>query len=94
MTEQFLHLNEAEFIDLYANVVEKAKEILAEDNKTCGDNWPAGQAWENLAGTSKSIFLGRARAAMEVDSKAFLRTVRNWPYSDTARSQMEYLFGS
>lgn len=90
----FLDLGEGEFINLYGRVVEKAKELLAEDNKTCGKSWPAGQAWDGLAGTSKSIFLTRARRALGVDDAAFLYTVRNWPYSDTAQSQMEYLFES
>lgn len=88
-----LPVTEDQFIIIYGKVVTKAKEILAEENKTCGDHWPGGQAWEGLAGTSKSIFMTRARRALEIDEAAFLYTVRNWPYSNTAQSQMECLFG-
>jgi hypothetical protein len=88
-----LALTEPEFLGLYAQVVEKAKALLATDNQTCGDNWPAGQSWDHLAGTSKSIFMTRARKVLLVDEERFLKTVRNWPYTDTAWQTLGELFG-
>ena len=69
-------LTDLEFYDLYEKVWAKAKECLIEANKTCGDNWPRGQAWSQLGGTSKSTFLQEARESMGIDREAFLKRLQ------------------
>jgi len=86
---------EAEFLDLYARVVAKAKECLAEANAKRVDpgDWPTGMKWEELVNTSKSIFMNRARDAMGIDHDWFLRTVREWPYTPAGSEKIAELFG-
>ena len=91
MTETLM--SESEFLELYAKVVAKAKQLLEETNKTCGKNWPAGSKWEDLVGTSKSIFMFSAREALLIDDKHFLEIVRNWPYSDEGQAFVDKQFG-
>lgn len=86
-------LTEEQFVELYGKVVAKAKELLAERNKVCGDNWPAGQSWDGLGGSSKGIFMTTAREALEIDGIAFLKIVRNWPFSEAAWDKIDELFG-
>ena len=85
---------EADFLKLYAKVVDKARALLAERNKTCGDNWPAGQDWDGLGGSSKSIFMISARKALLVDDDEFLTIIRGWPYSGAGKRAMETLYGN
>lgn len=87
---------EEAFLDVYAGVIVKAKELLTKANQARGDadDWPAGQKWEQLAGTSKSIFMHQAREAIGIDHETFLKVVRAWPYSDGGREELEQLFGS
>ena len=60
----------------YAAVCALAVKLLDEDNKICGKNWPAGQSWNDLSGSSKSIFLHRARDLAGIPHDAFLAVVR------------------
>ncbi len=86
-------MGEGAFIILYEQVSSLAHRILREDNLTCGKNWPAGQEWDQLAGSSKDIFMRRARKALLIDNDAFLSVLRNWPYSDRAMERTEELYG-
>lgn len=89
-------LAEEAFLDAYAGVIVKAKELLVQANHTRGESadWPAGSKWEELAGTSKSIFMHKAREALGIDHESFLMIVRAWPYSDAGAEELEQLFGS
>lgn len=60
----------------YAAVVALAIKLLEEDNKTCGENWPAGQTWQDLGGSSRSIYLHRARDLAGIPHDQFLAVVR------------------
>ena len=94
MTESVKTLtSESEFLELYTKVVAKARVLLEEANKTCGMNWPAGSKWEDLVGTSKSIFMFRAREVLLIDDVRFLNIVRNWPYSDEGQKVVNDQFG-
>ena len=53
-----------------------AVKLLADDNRTCGDNWPAGQSWDDLGGSSKSVYLHRARELAGIPHADFLAIVR------------------
>lgn len=50
-----------------------------EKNKRDGDpgNWPAGQGWKDMGGTSHSIFLHRVREEAGIDTKKYLDIIRN-----------------
>lgn len=87
---------EEAFLDVYAGVVVKAKEFLVEANHARGesDNWPAGSKWEELAGTSKSIFMYKAREALGIDHESFLKVVRVWPWSREGYEELDRIFGS
>ena len=60
----------------YAAVCALAVKLLEEDNRTCGDNWPAGQSWDDIGGSSKSIYLHRARELAGIPHADFLAVVR------------------
>lgn len=85
---------EEAFLDVYAGVVVKAKELLVKANHTrpTPDEWPAGQKWTELAGTSKSIFMSKARAILGIDEESFLKTARIWPYSAEGMDELNRLF--
>lgn len=88
-------VTEEEFLKLYAEVVAKAKEILAIWNaeRESVHEWPAGQDWDHLAGSSKSSLMMKAREELGVDSHAFLHIVRNWPFSSAGLAELDNLFG-
>ena len=44
------------------------------------NEWPAGQTWSQLNGTSRSIFLKQAREALGIDHELFLTAVRSGKY--------------
>lgn len=87
-------MTEKEFIAQYKKVVAKARRELAKDNKTCGDNWPAGQLWVDLGGSSRAIFMTKARKALGIDEESFKATVRKWPYSDSGWEDIEKIYDS
>lgn len=87
-------MTEEEFIRQYKKVVARARRCLAKDNKTCGDNWPAGQSWWDLAGSSRAIFMTRARKELGIDEETFKATVRKWPYSDSGWEEIEKIYDS
>lgn len=60
----------------FAAVCALAVKLLEEDNRTCGENWPAGQTWEELGPSSRSIYLLRARALAGIPNDPFLEVVR------------------
>ena len=62
----------------YAMNVALAKELLAKDNMTCGTNWPAGQEWGDLVGSSRSTYMRLARERAGItDHNSFLAPVRS-----------------
>ena len=85
---------ESEFLEHYANIVAKAKECLAKANLERDPGcWPAGQTWEQLSGSSKSVFMRRACKALGVSRDEYLSVVRNWPYSEEAWGSLDGIFG-
>ncbi len=86
-------MEENEFLELYAKVVLKATELLIRKNEICGEDWPAGQQWDQLGGSSKAIFMKEAREELLIDNDRFLARVRHWPYSDAGMATLEKLFG-
>ncbi len=91
-------ITEADFLKLYADVVERAKQALGicnAEREEPGD-WPAGQEWDDLSSTSKSTFMRIARAAMGINHDEFLGIVRNWPHdwSPEGQDKLEDLFGT
>ena len=50
-----------------------------ENNEKYGtpDNWPAGQGWKDMVGTSHSIFLMKARSEAGIDTQKYLDIIRN-----------------
>lgn len=89
-------LAEEAFLDVYAGVVVKAQELLVKANhaRPTPDEWPAGQKWTELAGTSKSMFMHQAREALGIDHDAFLKVVRQWPYSAEGMEELDWLFSA
>jgi hypothetical protein len=64
---------------LYAAVVNKAQECLAQANAQAEPGaWPAGQEWRDLVDSSRSTFLHQARDAMHIPHEPFLAIVRKW----------------
>lgn len=62
----------------YAAVVALAKDELEVANAAAEPGeWPAQQAWEGLGGSSKEVFMRRARARVGIDHEAFLAPVRD-----------------
>jgi len=66
----------------YAAVVALAKERLREANEARESpaEWPAGQEWAALNGSSKSIFMRRAREELGIPHNEFLEGVRGGEY--------------
>lgn len=87
-------LSEEAFLKLYEEVIRKAKEILAKRNADCGDEWPAGQPWNHLVGSSKSIYMMLASKELKIDRESYLAVIRNWPYSAEGLEKVEALFGT
>lgn len=73
----------------YAAVCALAVKLLEEENKACGENWPAGQSWDELGGTSKAVYLRRAREISGIPHDDFLAVVR----SDSDAIQDIYMLG-
>jgi hypothetical protein len=67
----------------YMAVVHVAKQKLAQANAAREDeqNWPAGQEWNDLAGSSKSIFLRQAREELGIPHDEFLEGIRSGDYN-------------
>lgn len=63
----------------YALLLALAKRCLADANAECAGtrNWPAGQEWHELVGTSHAVFLRQAREEAGVPHEAFLELVRS-----------------
>lgn len=68
--------NTAHFRWAYAAVASLAVKLLEDDNKTCGENWPAGQSWQSLGGSSKAVYLRQARELAGIPHDQFLAVVR------------------
>lgn len=71
--------SEKHFRWAYALLVELAVVKLAETNtnREAPNNWPCGQEWDDINGSSRSIFLGMARKQAGIDNDDFLATVRS-----------------
>lgn len=63
----------------YSLQTELAKKLLAETNASliAPNDWPAGQEWEDLNGSSRSIFLRQARDLAGIDHTEFLEPIRS-----------------
>lgn len=72
-------MNDTHFRWLYAAVVNLAIRKLEEANaKAVGpEDWPMGQTWTQLGGTSRSTFMDRARAELGIPRDEFLELVRS-----------------
>lgn len=58
-----------------------AKHLLARANaEREGFDWPAGQEWNGLVGTSHSIFLRNARDAAGINHDEYLEGIRDGTY--------------
>ena len=66
----------------YVLLVELAKEELRKANgsRERPNDWPAGQEWCDLAATSQSIFLRKARDRAGIDHDQFLEPIRSGRY--------------
>lgn len=66
----------------YAAVVALAKRNLQQmnDERERPNDWPGGQEWSDLAGTSKSICLRRAREEAGIPHDEFLDGIRSCEY--------------
>ena len=62
---------------LYAAVVNVAKDELRQANEGCGTNWPMGQTWEQLGGSSRGTFMHAARERLGIPHDEFLAIVRS-----------------
>lgn len=71
--------NERFFRWAYALLVELAVVELERMNseRTAENNWPAGQEWDDINGSSRSIFLRMAREKAGIDNDEFLAVVRS-----------------
>ena len=58
-------------------LVALAKRNLADANKTCGDDWPAGQKWHQLGPSSQGVFMQKARAEAGIPDAPYLVIVRS-----------------
>lgn len=60
-------------------MVDVAKGCLAKANAEREDPalWPAGQEWDGLSGSSKSIFMHQARLKLDIPDEPFLAIVRS-----------------
>jgi hypothetical protein len=67
----------------YRAVAEVAKDELARMNaeRTEPNDWPAGQTWEQINGTSRSICMRRARARLGIPDDEFLAGIRDGSYN-------------
>jgi hypothetical protein len=71
---------EAKFFQwAYAGVVCLAQILLQEANEQLADenDWPAHQKWDELNGSSRSIFLRKARKILGIPDDEFLLIVRS-----------------
>lgn len=71
----------------YAALAELAKDELAKTNRALEDPqfWPCGMSWDQLVGSSQSIFLRKARDRAGIDHAEFLAPIRCglvWPLED------------
>lgn len=65
----------------YALLVELAKVCLDKANTEAEPGaWPAGQEWDDLSGTSKSVFLHQARDMAGIPHEEFLAGIRAGEY--------------
>lgn len=55
-----------------------AKEELAKANKDHNGNWPAGQEWHELNGTSQSVFMHKARERAGIPHEEYLAWIRSY----------------
>ena len=67
----------------YQLLMALAKRCLAETNTSLEDKreWPAGQEWDELVGSSQSIFLRQARDEAGIDHDEFLAPLRSSKYN-------------
>jgi hypothetical protein len=62
----------------YAALVELAKvELALRNTQVEGGEWPAGQEWEDMAGSSRAIFMIRVRDRLDIDEQQFLQPIRD-----------------
>lgn len=66
----------------YQLLLALAKRRLADANANLQspDDWPAGQEWHEMVGSSRCIFLGGARAEAGIPCNEFLEPIQNGTY--------------
>ena len=65
----------------YALLVELAKvELEAANSEAKAGEWPAGQEWHELGGSSKACFLAHARKRVGIPDDEFLADIRSGLY--------------
>lgn len=58
-----------------------AKRCLADSNANAEPGcWPAGQEWEDLAGSSQSIFMREARKEAGISEDEFIKALHSCKY--------------
>lgn len=67
----------------YQLLLALAQRLLIERNAMLEDphDWPAGQEWDELAASSKAVFLREARLIAGIDSEEFLSGIRSGRYN-------------
>lgn len=62
-------------------LIELAKvELESANSEAEPGEWPAGQEWDELGGSSKAVFLARARKKTGIPDDKFLEGIRNGSY--------------
>lgn len=66
----------------YQLLLALAKRLLADANRDreSEDDWPAGQEWHEMVGTSHSVFLRGARKEAHIPEEAFMGLIRSLEY--------------
>lgn len=95
-TEHNPTVEERNFRWAYQLLLALAKRRLADSNANLEfpDDWPGGQEWHEMVGSSHSIFLNAARDEAGIPHEEFLELIRNGTYDvedlyDTACAQPE-----
>lgn len=77
--DQLRQLSRKYFRWAYALMIELAKDELQKANgaRASENDWPAGQSWGDMVGSSHSIFFNKARDRAGIHHDEFLHPIRN-----------------
>lgn len=85
MAEEYTPMSDEEkyYRWAYKLLVYVAKQELKKLNaKRVNENdWPAGQEWDELGGTSRSIFMKKARGLVGINGDEFLKPIREGKFN-------------